>query len=727
MQNKENDQSRRFGLSPNDMVTNHPAWELAREFFAISPQVIAAGKKFIDVDPIRLELRTALQETDAQIYSGNYQDLSMIVNIGDSVRQYQSRTFLIKMVKEFLHDPHNNPHALKMKNRLRTEEKYDEYNMLYNSLELRLNAFMNDPNGMRMYFADWAVLNVDLSQLPRDNFFVQLRETEVIAALQACAVEFQQQKTQELDFLFVDITEYFTQIVQQELTSTSFPEKEHELFTYILLRSFADIGQKNIPKVNRFPEVLKSCYWAAAPIVNLLDVFIQEFPVALTNSDHPGHQQAVDLLTLLNTYPLERENKRNQAVGTTLPGINQFCVGLIIRDFYNRNNYQEFALDMERLSQSGTTNAPWATSFLEYMKNIETETSLHAVFQAKDVALRVFDLERVPQTTIALDQACEKLLQRTNSYFYQFNERQVLSEEHNNPQFFTHGNLELALLRIGQLQAGTYTIAVELLAFYENDSSSDGQTITVTKFRYVVIVNEEVTSVLPVIDRDQLTPEMLNATIEFVKRAVADHLAKIDIAEVEKGREVGDQKSFTSISSKTGKKKIYDRQQRLIAHQEQKQQEESTQNSAEIRLSQRAIQGDKPENLQQVAGASSEALNIFFPTRIDLLPSLQKELMKAKKGREHHYRQIVDSFRNLYNAAEQIKPGKGEQLTRIHGPHGENVWSFRLSYSERCIVVDSGKGDGVGIVVEVGNHEDVYSNLNIENIQKKVNMALGFG
>lgn len=670
---------------------------------AISPKILRLVDKLYRAVESNSSIDTSIASEAVTLVVDDDQQLAMISRLGYDALLRTLRLEILEAFSIFIADEDMKPDSASISKKYRGNLKnITEYATKYSLVPFVINTITTAVNTQ---LARWAIKNVDVQLLNPENMFAQEQDACVGELLQALASEFADLRENELDeedkldeVAFADLAEYLLAIVQQEFeyNSVLVPTEQggSETMAKVLIQltaaRYAPMSKSVIRKFS--PELFK-VYKYGQPLFQLFGAFFQQLPKAITDEDHPGHKMAIDLVNLLNSFQLEAlpapDNLKSQ------PFSYQMCYGLIVRDLVDDVfNYQDFICKLDKLSSSEGPEQMQYQTYLDYVLMHSQHIARNIIFSADTIKDILFDLEQVQHFDVNVGEVLQTaFLQHNIPQLSVATSRDKLVSEF--PYFRLPDST--TQLTVRQMAPDVYIINIALATFTDDKTTAKTK---LTKFRYQIRIDHNQVSLdLPVIDPENITPDMKAAALEHFNNIMVFMKADLEEETVRPARQQ------------------HGRQERMDEYSRERQEHQQTNGRLSTVRNVRS-------RMMEISDVERETLNRFLPSELVISKTLDEIIAsEGKKGRLSSTYQALSQFIPVYNSSGSIKPGKGEQIIQVYGPNNQRVFSFQLKLPhryDRFLAVDV--GNGVGVIYDVGDHRDVYGD--IKDMRRKVAKAV---
>ena len=665
------------------------------EALNLSSATVAAAKKLYAENELKTRVSELSDQPEVEAVLEENHTLLLMAKYGMAARMLRAKAELQAAAKKFMANPENSYNSDTIRRKYRKDEPGRiEYAKRYSLFPQHVDVFANVTDEQ---VSIWNTYQLDQPGLRTDQTLGEY--------LHSYAAEFKQHKRARIKLDdFATLARLFLSVIRREhathgneVAKSQTPSEELFIKTlYELGTARAEFAEQIMAQLPR--ELITVCR-DGLPLVELFAVFYQQLVETIVDAEDHNHQLAIELLTELNTFQLTQltipAELRAQSFNY------QLCHGLVHRDLLGDFNYQDFMCRLNDLANTPSANQEWYQTFQAYLVTSAEHFNYHPVYEAERITTDVFDTTAHHHIDVDLAAAIEVVL--GNGGQPQFT---VFSDDKIMPPGLVslQSDRFIFTAQARRVRADHYIINNELSLIGSKQAADDADGLfhnRVSKFRYQVRVEHgNVTVHLPVIDADQLTPEVEALALYHTKLLIT-----VVAEDITAERPDTSKKNFTYIdlNKNTQVKKPGSRTERMNAYQAEREQTGPVADTEELREHLQAI---SPESLE-ISTVEEDAVSKFLPLQIVLPSALQRDVEKRKaKGTYAELVQLADSFVTAYNQAGEAKPGRGIQLTDVYGPDGENVYRFRSSSDTRCVVVEL--EDGTGLLVDIDKRDEVY-------------------
>lgn len=658
------------------------AEEIIFDTLNISQPALKAAKAVFEMNDQAEIVSSQLDEPEIQELLTRRHELVMLARLGDNVRFMRGVTDLENAVDQFLRNPNTHFNSANVRKKLKSAE-FDVYFKKYQYFNARAHAVTNTA---RERISAWMQIEVDTTPLDKTNELKNVHGQELGRVLMAMSAEMSKEGRGLRLREFGNLCQLFLTIVRKDREKTHLIAKSRnsseETLTKILLEMTAvrpvDIQQE----FEKLPTELVRTAKLGLPMYRLFVGFVDILADAIVEVDHPHHEVAVELLTLVNSFEFSGLNIPDGA--DTQPFNYQLFQGLANKDFYGLFNYQDFIMRLSELAETSPVNKEWYVAFRQYALAASHFFAHEVVFELDRAKQVIFGPETRSHTEIDLADALERIFQKGSSPMVQ-----IMADGWNyeiTGHSFRTDRFQL-LVEGRRVQKNHYIVNAEVsLMNLEGEESTDK---AMQKFRYQVRIENGIPTVyFPVVDSHNSDAVIEEQALEQV-RLVIDSVYR-QVIEEESQKE---SKTYQTREKSVNQRKFGNRQERLASY----------------------VKSDKKEPIQDPMSAESfrsesaeeDAVRLLVPSTLEVSPGLKSKM--EKQGKKGSFAQIyadTADFLIRYNTSEDAKPGRGIQMTDVYGPNGETVWRFRPNSWTRAIAVSMSEGEA--IVVHVDNRDSVY-------------------
>lgn len=666
------------------------------EVLAISQSTTKAGRKLFDVvNQVNLA-GVEYGTREVMQFFEEYRDLSLLPRFGYTAQLYEAYAPFLKAGIKFLSDERNHYNNSDLRRRFKKRDELQAYAEKYANFPNRLQAVAA---AMRSELSYWMRSEIPSDFFEAESLLVQHKTMSLGLTVHELIKEFGKRKSESLKLgEYVELCQLFLWQVRNEkqqfsqiIVSTS---SEDQTLAKLLFELAGGMHLSPVDVKGKLPKNLERFYNSGIDTYNLFVAFFRDFSKALTDTEHPGHQASVELMTELNTFTMPEH--RVPQIFASQPFTFQYLFGLVSRDAADNANYQEIIVNLHRLTQEAQRNQEWYQSLFKYTVAATKEFSYKVLFTAGATEAELFDTSKVMPQMTELAQSLDRVLRAGDT-----SQVTTIVSSHRLPiqNVPLKGIAYQAYMRARRIAKQSYVINVELKVL-EKDLDEE-ELVRNGMFRYQVRVNNgETTVYLPLIDRETASEGLNRSAQEFVQCVFyvideelrADRKAQQDFAAANK------------VLQGVSINKQGSRAERIEAYKKKKKAEQDGAFNIEVNE-------QKDEENYVLSSAEEDAVSRFLPSEIIVSESMRLEMEKgSKKGPYARIYGKTAEFIEKYNEAGESKPGRGCQLTDVYGPNNENVWRFRVTYGIRCIVADLGGGKALMISAE--DHDDAYGGVN---------------
>lgn len=661
----------------------------------LSKPTAIAARKLEAVNDSMTEFSAMTSDENVSAVMDRNLALILMARNGSARRFLAGQNEVLAASQRFLANEENHYNSRTMVRKYKDEGKRREYAMQYERFGQYVRAMVKLSNEQMSVWNSY-LMTEELT--PAEHPFGKVENRLFGDVLHHYSAEFKRQRRDRLNTAdFSTFCELFLSVVRMEKQQGTALKRStntsEERFVKMLFE-LSGVHLHNVDELlEQLPPSLAALIKDGRPFVEFIQAFITQLLEAIVTEDHPAHEQAVELLTELNSFRIE---------GVPIPGhllsqsFNyQLCNSFAHKDFFGDFNYQDFICKLSDLANSNSPQREWYAAFLSYLRQSQEYFNYHPVYEAERAA-ELFDRtlhgEDVEVTLATNVRKIFDPLQSQNLSIY--TDEQMLPPETSAIQ----GNFT-SVVQARRMKGDSYVINTVLTVIGDKSSDQGGLFVRkLQKFRYQVRIDEGQVSVhLPVIDRENISDELRSVALLHTATVIGLLAEEVEESDVHAPHRF----QFVESTPVSVHKKSGNREQRMAEHAAMKDSEPV--DSEKVRAAQQST-----ENIQ-VSSVEEEAVSKFLPNHILLSPSMSKDIERgSKKGATAVLSRQVSEFVTQYNAAKPSeKPGKGIQLTDVYGPSNENVFRFRTSYQTRCIVVEI--EGGVGLLISIDNRDDAYS------------------